>query len=85
MKTRIARKLNVKKFPLEVHDGNGNVIYKEYSDGYWEMWEYDDKGNKIYFENTYGYWHMKEYNDKGEVIYYDNSLGEIIDNRPISK
>jgi hypothetical protein len=36
------------------YDNKGNVIYREYSDGYWSKKEYDDRGNVIYFENSYG-------------------------------
>jgi hypothetical protein len=37
------------------YDDNGNLIYREYSDGYWVKQEFDDNNNQIYFENSYGY------------------------------
>ncbi|MBC8147049.1 MAG: hypothetical protein H8E98_03590 [Bacteroidetes bacterium] len=42
------------KFPIYLYDKNGNQIYFENSDGYWEKREYDSNGNKIYFENSNG-------------------------------
>ena len=50
----IAQQLNIKKFPFEIKDGKGNPIYYEYSNGYWEKWEYDAKGNPIYYEDPHG-------------------------------
>lgn len=49
MKT-IAQQLNVKDFPFVINDKNGNIIYCEWSNGYWERWEYDSNGNQIYRE-----------------------------------
>ncbi|MBC8147222.1 MAG: hypothetical protein H8E98_04480 [Bacteroidetes bacterium] len=42
------------KFPIYLYDKNGNQIYFENSDGYWEKREYDSNGNKIYYENSNG-------------------------------
>jgi hypothetical protein len=53
MKT-IAQQLNIKEFPFEIRDKNGNQIYFEYSNGSWYKQEYDSNGNKIYYENSYG-------------------------------
>jgi hypothetical protein len=39
-----------------IYDENGNIIYYEDTNGYWEKREYDDNGNEIYFENSDGYW-----------------------------
>ena len=36
------------------YDDNGNLIYLEYSTGYWVKHEYDSKGNRIYYENSTG-------------------------------
>ena len=49
-----AQFLNIKVFPFEIKDKNGNRIYSEYSDGYWYRYEYDHDGNVIYFENSEG-------------------------------
>jgi hypothetical protein len=56
MKTEqtIAQFLNIKDFPFKFKDKNGEVIYREDSDGYWWMREYDDKGNLIYREDSKG-------------------------------
>jgi len=37
-----------------VYDTNGNIIYREDSDGYWYKSEYDQYGNNIYYENSDG-------------------------------
>ena len=36
------------------YDDNGNLIYLEYSTGYWVKHEYDSNGNRIYYENSTG-------------------------------
>ena len=64
-----------------VYDSNGNNIYGESSDGYWNKREYDVNDNIIYFENSDGDWYKKEYDTNGNEIYYENSYGVIIDNR----
>ena len=60
-----------------IFNSNGNVVYREYSNGYWEKREYNSKGNLIYYENSDGYWEKREYESKGNLIYYGNSDGEI--------
>jgi len=79
MKT-IAQQLNIKVFPFEIKDKDGNVIYYENSKGYSWRSEYKD-GNVIYYENSKGYSWKKEYKD-GKEVYYENSDGVIRDNRP---
>jgi len=74
MKT-IAQQLNVKDFPFEIKDKNGNEIYLETSDGFWEKREYDSNGKQTYHENSTGYWEIREYDSDGNLIYYENSNG----------
>lgn len=81
MKT-IAQQLNIKEFPFIIKDNNGNEIYYETSNGYWEKWEYDSNGNEIYYETSKGYWEKREYDPNGKCIYYEDSRGYIKDNRP---
>ena len=95
MKT-IAQQLNVKEFPFEIHDKNGNKIYYEESDGYWYKNQFDVNGNEIYFENSDVDWIKRELDSNGKEIYYEdstgywcknegyseNSKGTIKDNRP---
>jgi len=69
---------------LYLYDNKGNLIYYEYSNGYWFKQEYDSIGNRIYFEDSNGYWDKSEYDTKGNVIYYENSNGIIVDYRPKS-
>ena len=84
MKT-IAQQLNVKEFPFEIKDKNGNRIYFEDSNGDWYKKEYDSNGKEVYFENCKGNWSKSEFDSDGNEIYYENSDGEIIDNRPRPK
>ena len=39
---------------LEIRDKNGNLIYLEFSNGFWTKREYDSQGNQIYFEDSGG-------------------------------
>ena len=38
-----------------VYSKEGNKLYLENSDGYWQKLEYDNDGNKIYYENSNGF------------------------------
>jgi uncharacterized membrane protein len=80
MKT-IAQHLNISKFPFEIKDKNGNLIYFEASDGYWAKREYDSNGNQIYFKNSNGYWTKREYDSNGNEIYFEDADGYIEDNK----
>jgi hypothetical protein len=74
MKT-IAQQLNIKEFPFEIKDKNGNIIYVERRNGYWTKQEFDSNGNKTYFENSAGDWYKYEYDLNGNEIYLENSNG----------
>ena len=37
-----------------IYNENGNLLYFENNDGYWEKYEYDDNGNRIYYEDSNG-------------------------------
>ena len=52
--TTIAQQLKIKKFPFIINDHNGNEIYYEDSDGFWEKSEYNSNGNRIYYESSNG-------------------------------
>jgi hypothetical protein len=54
MKT-IAQQLNIKEFPFEIRDKNGNEIYFENSNRYWYKCEFDSNGSDIYYEDSDGY------------------------------
>lgn len=54
MKT-IAQQLNVKEFPFEIKDKNGNQIYFEGIHEYWIKREFDSNGDTIYYETSNGY------------------------------
>ena len=78
----IAKQLNVKQFPFIIKNSNDNVIYFEYSDGYWFKYAYDSDRNEIYWEDSDGLWVKREYDSNGNEIYSENSNGTIIDHRP---
>ena len=71
----IAQQLKIKKFPFEIRDSKGNIIYYENSDGFWAKHEYDSKGKQIYFENSKGYWYKRKYDSNGNIIYFEESIG----------
>ncbi len=75
MKKTIAQELGVTKFPFEIKDDRGNVIYKEYDDGFWKRWEVDLKGRELYYQNSSSFWAKREYDDNGGEIYFENSDG----------
>ena len=77
----IAKQLNAKKFPFELYDANGNVIYFENSDGYWVKYERNANGNVIYYEDSNGDWEKHQLDTNGNEIYFENSNGYITDNR----
>ena len=70
------------KYPIELFDEKGNLIYREYSNGHWAKKEYDSKGNRIYYEDSDGDWVKSEYDKNGNELYYEDSGGVIEDNRP---
>ena len=81
MKT-IAQQLNVKEFPFEIKDKNGNRIYHEDSFAFWIKKEFDKNNNQIYHEDSYAFWIKREFDENNNRIYCENSNGYIIDNRP---
>jgi hypothetical protein len=80
MKT-IAEQLNIKEFPFEIKDKNGNLLYREHSDNYWRKYECDENGNVRHYEDSSGYWENCEYDENGNLRYYEDSEGVIIDKR----
>jgi hypothetical protein len=83
MKT-IAQQLNIKEFPFEITDKDGNLTYLEYSNRSWWKKEYDLNGKQTYLEYSNGFWVKSEYDSNGNEIYREDSNGRIIDNRPKS-
>ena len=78
----IAEQLKIKEFPFEIKDSNNNIIYYEYSGGYWYKKEFDSNNNIIYYEDSGGYWYKREFDSNNNEIYCENSNGYIEDNRP---
>jgi hypothetical protein len=54
MKPTIAEQLGVTKFPFEIRDKRGNVIYRESLSGYWGKWTYDLQDMEVYYEDSEG-------------------------------
>ena len=50
----IAQQLGAKRFPFRLYNEKGQVVYSEYSKGYWWKKEYDERGNEIYYEDSDG-------------------------------
>jgi hypothetical protein len=63
MKT-IAQQLNIKTFPFIIKDSDGNLIYREYSNGYW-AWHVPVGGKVIRWENSNG--HIMDNRPKTDV------------------
>ena len=81
----LSKKLKIKKFPIEIRDSKGRILYYENSNREWYKYEFDLNNNLIYFEKSNGQWYKKEYDSKGNEIYIERSDGYIIDNRPKQK
>ncbi len=54
MKKTIAKQLCITDFPFKIRNKQGNLIYREFKDGYWERQEFDSQGTQIYYENSKG-------------------------------
>ena len=67
---------------LEIRDTNGNLIYREFSNGVWGKYERNSQGKLIYYEDSKRYWEKHEWDSQGNRIYCETSNGIIIDNRP---
>lgn len=66
------------KLVKEERNEQGQVTYREWSDGSWEKYEYDNKGNATYLENSYGYWTKRECDETGKVIYCETSKSGVL-------
>jgi hypothetical protein len=43
-----------KDYMLQLYDSEGNLVYTERGNGYWEKFKYDSEGNQIYWEDSDG-------------------------------
>ena len=62
----------------EERNEQGQLIYREWLNGFWEKREYDEKGNITYRENSYGYWDKYKYDETSKVIYHENGKSGVI-------
>jgi hypothetical protein len=66
----IAQQLNVKDFPFEIKDENGNVIYYEDSDNYWIRYEFDSNGNQTYYINSCKCWERSKFDSNNNLVHW---------------
>lgn len=52
----------------EEFNERGQVTYRLYDNGGWEIWKYDEKGNEIYWEEDGGFWKKFSYDANGREI-----------------
>jgi len=71
----ITQFLKIQKFPFTIKNENGNIIYYEGSNGYWEKREYDLNGKEIYWEDSSEAWIKRKFDLNGKEIYWENSNG----------
>ena len=75
MNKTIAQQLNITDFPFTVEDKDGNRVYWEDSDGWWEKREFDDANDLVYSEDSDGVFEKHRYDDYGNQIYFERSTG----------
>ena len=75
LKLNNGKELNFAKFPIEIKDSNGDIIYSQKSNGDWFYQECDSNGNQTYYEDYDGHWYKKEYDSNNNEIYYENHVG----------
>ncbi len=51
-----------------IYDKNNNLIYREYSNGFWAKWKYDECDNLIHYEDSDGDWWKWTYDEYGKLI-----------------
>ncbi len=71
----IGQQLNVKHFPFEIKDKNGNLIYKEFESRYWIKYQHDSYGKNTYAEHSNGRWEKLEYDTNNKLISQKRSDG----------
>ena len=71
----LAQQLNITKLPFEFKDKNGIRIYNEYSNDFWEKYQYDENGNATSYENSDGFWEKHKYDENGKEVYFETSDG----------
>jgi len=85
MKQTIAQQLGITKFPFEIKNNNGKIIYFEDIDGFWVKSEYDSNDNRIYQQDSNRDWVKLTYDSNNNEIYSEDSDGMVTDNRPKKK
>jgi hypothetical protein len=76
----VAQRLDIKDFPFHIKNSDGELIYFENSDNYWERYVRDDKNRVLYHEKSNGYKEHYNRDSEGNILFYLNSNGMIIDN-----
>lgn len=71
------------KYPIEIKDSRGNVVYYESIKGFWAKHKYNALNQQVYSEYSDGDCATHEYDARGNVIYTHSSLyGIVEDKRP---
>lgn len=57
------------------YDDNKNLIYSEFSNGYWKKFYYDELNRLVFNTDSDNLWFKRKYNDRNRLIYYEDSFG----------
>lgn len=71
----IAQQLGITEFPFRIKDKNGNEIYFEDHNGYWNKKEINSHSNLTYYVNSFDQWVKWEYDSGENIIYCEDSSG----------
>jgi hypothetical protein len=80
-KIRIIREIVDKKEFLNLlgsyhqYDDNKNLIYSEYTNGYWKKFYYDELNRLVFNTDSDNLWFKRKYNKNSRLIYYEDSFG----------
>ena len=62
----------------EKKDEKGRVIYREYSDGYWECYQYDEHGNITYYADNSGTGVRLKYDEHNNLLSIEDNNANIL-------
>jgi hypothetical protein len=71
----IAQQLEIDKFPYEIKNPAGDVIYYESAEGDYEIRKFDARGNRILLKNSAGYVCYSWYNEDNKCVRNESSNG----------
>ena len=72
----IAQRLGIfNKFPFQIVNNNGYIVYDECVLGIWSERSYDEKGNQLTFKDSNGRSWERTYDEKGNSLTFKDSNG----------